>query len=135
MFHGLEALTSEAILWINIPGVWGVNLVALYAAAFFGIGWGLAAVYLVLVNGIVHVIGAIVNRASNPGFWTALVTFLPIGGLALWIVSKEPGVHFLHHAVGLGVALAIHAAIIVHAKTRAAALASAAIKAPSIARP
>jgi len=26
VFHGIEALTPLAVLWINLPGVWGVGL-------------------------------------------------------------------------------------------------------------
>ena len=58
VFGGVEALTPEAVLVINIPGVWGVTLLSLYAALFFGTGWGLTGIYLVVVNGLVHVIGA-----------------------------------------------------------------------------
>ena len=117
-YHGREALTPQAVLWINIPGVWGITLLSLYAAEFAGPGWGLAAVYLVLVNGVIHVVTALVQRAYNPGLWTAVIAFLPAGGTALWIVSALPAVHGAQHAVGLGIALAIHVAIIVHVQAR-----------------
>ena len=80
VFGGVEALTPEAVLVINIPGVWGVTLLSLYAALLFGTGWGLTGIYLVLVNGLIHVIGAVAKRAYNPGLWTALALFLPFGG-------------------------------------------------------
>src|SRR5262245_51651368 len=34
VFGGVEALTVSDVLWINLPGVWGMNLLALYAAHF-----------------------------------------------------------------------------------------------------
>ena len=36
--HGRKALTTTAIVWINLPGVWGVNLAALYLARFVDVG-------------------------------------------------------------------------------------------------
>ena len=67
VFGGVEALTPEAVLVINIPGVWGVTLLSLYAALFFGTGWGLTGIYLVVVNGLVHVIGAAITMSPRPG--------------------------------------------------------------------
>jgi hypothetical protein len=125
-FGGLEALTPEAILVINIPGVWGVGLLSLYAALLFGAGWGLAGIYLVVVNGAVHVLGAIALRAYNPGLWTALALFLPVGGFACWSVASAPGVDGVQQAVGLGIAVAIHVCIVLYARTRASRLGRAA---------
>jgi len=117
-FGGVEALTTEAVLVINIPGVWGVTLLALYAALLFGTGWGLAGIYLVLVNSLAHFISAAVWRGYNPGLWTALALFVPVGGAALWVVSSEPGIKGVHHAVGLAIAVAIHAAIAIYTIAR-----------------
>ena len=118
-FGGLEALTPGSILWINIPGVWGVTLLSLYAAVFLGVGWGLTGVYLVLVNGAAHVIGLIARGSPNPGVWTSLALFLPVGGLAWRVVATTAGVTRVHHAVGLAVAIVIHAVILVYGHTRA----------------
>jgi len=118
VFGGLPVMTAESILWINIPGVWGVTLLSLYAAAFIGLGWGLAAVYLVLVNAVGHLAGSIATRAYNPGLWTSLALFLPVGGYALWCASANPTVTVTHHLTGLAIALAVHAAILIHAKVR-----------------
>lgn len=118
-FGGVEALTPAAILVINLPGVWGVTLLSLYAALFAGVGWGLAGVYLVLVNAVAHVGGGLVWRGYNPGLWTGLALFLPVGGYALRVLSSIPGVTGTHHIVGLGIAIAIHAAIISYTSIRA----------------
>ena len=125
VFGGIEALSHAAVLWINLPGVWGVGLLSIYAATYMGIGWGLSIVYLVLVNALVHVAAAAAWREYNPGLWTALTLFLPVGTLALLETSRQPGVRQLHHAVGLGSAIAIHVAIVVYTKGRAAKLSSA----------
>ncbi|HLJ45647.1 MAG TPA: HXXEE domain-containing protein [Bryobacteraceae bacterium] len=120
VFHGVEALSPAAILWINIPGVWGVVLLALYGAAFFGPGWGLSAVYLAVVNGLTHVMGALISRSYNPGLWTSIVLFLPAGALALVEASRMSSIMPVHHVVGLGVALGIHVVIVGYARARAA---------------
>jgi hypothetical protein len=124
VFGGVEALTRESILWINLAGAWGVTLASLYAAVLFGAGWGLAGIYLELVNAITHVIGAVGSRGYNPGLWTSVAFFLPVGGFALWSVASSAGVSGVQHAVGLGIALAIHAGIVLFARWRASRLKS-----------
>lgn len=124
MFGGRDVLTTPAVVVINVVGVWGVDLAAVYLAAFVDIGLGLIAVYLALVNGITHIVAAVVKRAYNPGLGTSVVLFLPVGLWALAAVSAVPGVGPADQAIGLGAALLIHAAIIVHVKRRAAALAA-----------
>jgi len=118
-FGGVEALTPNAVLVVNIPGVWGIGLLSLYAALLFGTGWGLAMIYLVLVNAVIHIAGGIRSRAYNPGLGTAIAVFLPVGGVAFRLVSSTPGVHALHHAVGLAIAIVIHVALVIHTFLRA----------------
>jgi hypothetical protein len=120
VFHGVEALSPLAVLWINLPGVWGVGLLSIYAASFFSIGWGLSIVYLVLVNAVAHIVAAILWREYNPGLWTALILFVPLGTLALLQVTRVPGVEGIHHAAGIAVAIGIHAAIVVYTRGKAA---------------
>ena len=116
IFGGVEALTSVSVVWINLPGVWGLNLLSLYAAVFFGLGWGLSAIYLTLVNGISHVGAAIGLRRYNPGLWTSLALFIPCSFLALFVFARQSGVTLIHHAVGLSVSFAVHIGIIVSAR-------------------
>jgi len=120
VFHGVEALTPLAVLWINLPGVWGIGLFSIYAASFLSIGWGLSIVYLVLVNAVAHIVAAILWREYNPGLWTALILFVPLGTLALLQVARVPGVEGIHHAAGIAVAIGIHAAIVVYTRGKAA---------------
>ena len=120
VFHGLEALTPLAVLWINLPGVWGIGLFSIYAASFLSIGWGLSIVYLVLVNAVAHIVATILWRKYNPGLWTALILFVPVGTLALLQIARAPGVERIHHAAGITVAIGIHAAIVVCTRGNAA---------------
>jgi hypothetical protein len=117
VFGGVEALTPGDVLLINLPGVWGINLAALYAAYFIGPGWGLAAAYLILVNGLSHVGMAAHLRGYNPGLASAALVFIPFG---LFAVIEIPGTA-LQHSVGLAIAFGIHAAIALHARQRALA--------------
>ena len=119
VFHGAKALTPLAVLWINLPGVWGTGLFSIYAASFLSIGWGLSIVYLVLVNAVAHIVAAILWREYNPGLWTALILFVPLGTLALLQIARVPGVDHIHHAAGITVAIGIHAAIVVYTRAKA----------------
>lgn len=122
VFHGVEALTPLAVLWINLPGVWGVGLFSIYAASSLSIGWGLSVVYLVLVNAVAHIMAAILWREYNPGLWTALILFVPLGTRALLQATRLSGVERIHHAAGIAVAIGIHAAIVVYTRSKAAKL-------------
>jgi uncharacterized protein with HXXEE motif len=122
LFGGVEALTPLAVLWINLPGVWGLGLACIYAASFAGIGWGLGIVYLVLVNAVMHIVAAIAWREYNPGLWTTLILFAPLGTLALVKVSEARRVEWVHHAVGLALAVLIHVAIVIHTRRRATSI-------------
>jgi hypothetical protein len=115
---GREALTTPAVVFINVVGVWVVDLVALYLARFGDIGIGLVAVYLTLVNAVVHIVGAIVLRRYNPGLVTAVVLFLPVGIYALMVVSAAPGVTAADHVIALAIAILLHVAIIAYVKRR-----------------
>jgi hypothetical protein len=117
--HGREALTTEAVVWINVPCVWGINLVALYLARFVEIGLGLIAVYAMLVNAVTHIVAAAVLRRYNPGLVSAVVLFLPLSLLTLWVLAQTPGVGALDHVIGAAVAVLIHVAIVIHVLRRA----------------
>ena len=120
---GREALTHAAVAVINLPGVWGIDALALSMAVFLRPGFGLIAVYLALVNAVVHVAAALVQRRYNPGLVTAVGVFLPLSAVSLGAFAAVPGVGVADHAVGLLVAVAVHVAIIVHVRRRLAALA------------
>lgn len=113
---GREALTPAATFWINSLGVWGVDLLALYLAAFVRPGAGLVAAYLTLFNSLLHIGPALARREYNPGLLTALLLFVPVGGAsAYWIGAKAT---LFEHALGLGGAILVHAIVVVHVITR-----------------
>ncbi len=117
-----DALTDTAIFWINVPGVWGVDLLVLYLAAYISPALGLIAVYLTVLNAFLHLGMAIVMRRYNPGLWTSLVLFLPVGGYALYLLSQLPEATLSAHLLGLGIAILIHALIVVLIRARLARL-------------
>lgn len=111
---GREALTPIATFWINALGVWAVDLAALGLACFVDLSLGLIAAYLPLVNAIAHIGPAVARREYNPGLWTSLGLFLPLGGWCVYEVAAASGTTWVGHAIGIGVAVAVHVAIMVH---------------------
>lgn len=109
---GFDVLSPLAVFVTNVPGVWGIITLSLYGAASYGVGWALVAVYLVLVNAVVHVVHGVIFRCYNPGLLTAVAVFMPLGTVALILIDRADGVGISSHAVGLFSAVAIHAAIL-----------------------
>lgn len=124
--HGHEVLTYLAVFIVNVPGVWGVIVVACYLGAFFDPGFGLIAVYLAVVNAIVHIIHAVIFRCYNPGLATALLLFLPAGGYSIARFNALGAGMWVWQTLGISVAIVIHAAIMIYALRRRAELTDAA---------
>jgi len=104
---GREVLTARSVLWINLPLVWGLNAACVLAAAFVSDGWAAPALYLVLINGLGHGAQALRFREPNPGLWTGLFLFIPLGLWGLWTASPSLGLHVLSLAVSIGLHLLI----------------------------
>jgi hypothetical protein len=121
-----EALTPAGAFWINALGVWGLDLVMMYLAVFVSPALALAAFYLPIVNALTHIREAVARREYNPGLWTSLVLFLPIGGWGLHRVSVESGANWHDQLLGFGIAVAVHLAIIVYVVARVRHLRAAA---------
>jgi Protein of unknown function with HXXEE motif len=111
---GKDALTLPAVFVINVPGVWGAIGISLALAVTVSAGFGLVAVYLVLLNGTIHVAQAVISRGYNPGLGTAIALFLPLGGYDIAAIQQGGGGTFWMHMTGAGAAIAIHVAIVVH---------------------
>lgn len=120
---GKEILSPAAVFIINVPGVWGVIAGSLYLACYVNVGLGLIAVYLMLVNAIFHIAHAIIFRTYNPGLITAIFLFLPFSIYTLWQIQQAGGGTAWFNGIGILVAVAIHAVIIVYAFWRKRVLA------------
>jgi hypothetical protein len=129
---GREVLTPAATFWINCLGVWVYNLVFLDLAWAIEPSAGLAAAYLAVVNGVVHLVPAVVQRAYNPGLITAVLLLLPVGGWCAARVGSGAGLGA--HAIGLASAVGVHVGIIVHVVSRLARLPKA-VEPPAAADP
>ena len=116
MGKGRELLTHAAVFVINVPGVWGVVGLAFVLAARVDLGYGLIGGYLLLVNALIHIAAALVSRAYNPGLWSALFLFLPVGGACVVSIVRADHGSWPMQALGLGIAFAIHLAIVVYVK-------------------
>lgn len=86
-----EVLSPLAVFIINVPGVWGIVGISLALAATVGVGFDLITVYLIVVNGVVHVIYAVIKRSYNPGLGTAIALFLPVGGYGIAAIQHSAG--------------------------------------------
>ena len=115
---GAEVLTPAAVFVINIGAVWLLDVAVIYLAWRVDIGLGLIVVYLVLVNAVVHIVGALRSRSYNPGLITAVVLFLPAGFYALWHIQASGAGTAADHLIGLVAAIATHALIIIYALRR-----------------
>jgi len=116
--HGREAFTPLAIFVINSAGVWGIDLLALYLAYFVDLSFGLIAIYLPLVNAFTHIVVAVALRRYNPGLWTALGIFIPLGIWSLVVVSSASGAGWGAQALSLGGAILIHMMIMGYVRLR-----------------
>ena len=122
---GREALTPAATFWINCFVVWVFDLVFLYLALAINPSAGLAAAYLPIVNGVLHIGPALVQRAYNPGLVTSVLLFLPVGGWCVAQVGSGAGLEA--HAIGLGAAVGAHVVVIVYVVCRLARLPKAVV--------
>jgi Protein of unknown function with HXXEE motif len=120
-----DALTTAAVIVINVPLVWGVDLVALYLADFVALGLGLIAVYLSVVNAVIH-LAAAGRFGYNPGLATGVFLFLPVGIWTIVVFAQTPGVGIGYHALALAIAIGVHIGIAVHVMRRAKQLNAAA---------
>lgn len=110
--HGREALSLREVFLLNVPGVWGLICTSILLAYFSRPGLGLLATYLILINGVIHVGQAIRFKRSNPGLFTAVLIFLPLGITTLMSLMNTELVTGVDHVVGLSVAIGIHAMLL-----------------------
>jgi len=130
IFGGLEGLTTNAVLVINLLVVWGLNLGAFYAAFFIAPGFGLIAPYAMLVNAFTH-LGARVNFGSyNPGVISATVLFVPLSAATILVINRLPDVSAMDNLIALAGALLLHALIILNVVRRLRALRGASALTP-----
>jgi hypothetical protein len=76
------------------------------------------AIDLVLVNAVVHILHAVLFRRYNPGLVSAVVAFIPLAAYAAWSILQSHTATLVHHVVGLGLAVVLHAAIVVYVRRR-----------------
>ena len=126
--NGAEVLTPAAVFVINIGAVWLLDAIVIYLAWAVDLGLGLIAVYLMLVNAMVHIVGALRSRSYNPGLATAIVLFLPFAGYALSRIQASGAATVADHLIGLVLGIGIHAMIVAYALRRRSAMAPAAVK-------
>jgi len=112
---GLSPLAGLRHQRARVCGLVGMSLAL---AATVNVGFGLVAVYLVILNGLIHVVQAVISRGYNQDWeprspclfrWADTVSPLSIG-----LVARAS----LIQMTGAVAAIGIHVAIIVHAMRR-----------------
>jgi len=111
---GKLILSDTAIFWINILLVWVLDLCILYVAVYWNSSLGLIAAYLTLFNGLTHIIVALVQRRYNPGLWTSIVLFLPLGAASIVILTMATEAGILYQVIGLVSAILVHGIILIY---------------------
>lgn len=114
MGKGRDVLPTPAIFVINIVGVWVSMIVVLWLMRGVDPAWGVVAGYLVLVNGIVHLIAWAVLRRYNPGLVTGIVLFFPLGIAILAVTPAGIG----YHLAGLVYVVGVHVGIVARARRK-----------------
>lgn len=113
---GREVLSDRTIFQVNVLFVWLGTLVVLYLCVYVSIIWGLFAGYLVVFNGLVHIITSIRMRRYNPGLWTSILVFLPLGIYIIYLINIESGAGWLYNVIFLVVTILLHAMILINAR-------------------
>jgi hypothetical protein len=113
---GREVLSDRDIFRVNVLFVWLGTLVVLYLCVYVNIVWGLLSGYLVAFNGLVHIITSIRMRRYNPGLWTSVFVFLPLGTYIIYIINIESGAGWLYNVIFLVLTILLHAMILINAR-------------------
>jgi hypothetical protein len=116
--EGAEVLGDRAIFWINMLAVWFLGLAALYLTVYINPMFAFLAGYLTAINGLAHVVMGAVLRRYNPGFWTSLFLFLPLGVYTIYTTSVENGAGFAQHGLAVLVTILVHGAIVITVRRR-----------------
>jgi len=115
---GQEVLTDKAIFRINVLLVWLSAILVLYLCVYVNIIWGLFAGYMLAVNGLVHTVTSIRLRRYNPGLWTSVLVFLPLGICIIYIITKESDAGWLYNGIFLVIVILLHLMILINARWR-----------------
>lgn len=110
LLRGHERLTTRTVFVINIFGVWAVLAATFWATEKLGPGWATVSGWFLVVNGLAHLGLALAMRRPNPGLWTGVLIFLPLGLHTL--ATLRPTVPTLHSLLALLFILGLHAVIV-----------------------
>ncbi len=101
-------ISDGSIFIINIVGVWGVDVAALYLAQYRKPTSGLLAPYISIINGFIHLIPVVWTRQYNPGAWTAGLLLLPAGIYSAVEVTRSDSATVRDHAKAFAGGILVH---------------------------
>ncbi len=108
--HGAEVLTRLEVFVVNIGLVWLLLSLVILTAFRLGAGWGVIAGWLLVVNGLIHLAQALALRRYNPGLWTGIAVFLPLGLATLIVTGRTASLG--QEAIAIALVILIHAGIV-----------------------
>ncbi|MEO1774348.1 MAG: HXXEE domain-containing protein [Pseudomonadota bacterium] len=103
-----EAMTPEAIFFVNTSVVWLIAVLAVLRGRVH-VFPALAMAGVMAVNGVAHVVVAVVSVAYNPGLLTSVVIFLPLSLGFYGVLLRQGTVSALMVGAGLAWAVLAHA--------------------------
>ena len=109
---GRQVLSDNDLFTINVIIIWGILIIVFYLQFLTTKPYGLIIIYLMLVNGITHIISALKQKVLSSGFWTALFLFIPYSIITLYIFITDVRPSILFQLLGIAVVLVIHWLII-----------------------
>ena len=84
----IRPLTKESIFMINTSLVWLVGAIAIWRSPKH-LFPAIAMASIIAVNGVVHILAAIVNWRYNPGLLTSILIFIPLYYLLVRIILSR----------------------------------------------
>ena len=84
----VRPLTKESIFMINSSLVWLVGAIAIWRSPKH-LFPAIAMASIIAVNGVVHILAAIVNWRYNPGLLTSILIFIPLYYLLVRIILSR----------------------------------------------
>ncbi|MEM1183986.1 MAG: HXXEE domain-containing protein [Planctomycetota bacterium] len=115
---GREALSWLDVWVINVVFVWFLLAITTTLAFRVDPDFALVGAYLLLINGVAHVGMVAALRRSNPGVWTGVLLFIPLGAATIWALRDAGAASALGHTLACATVVALHAGIVVRARLR-----------------
>ncbi len=107
-------MTDEEIAFINVFIVWGLHITISILTQHVDVRWGIILPFFVLSNALLHCGSTISHRRYNPGFFTSIILFIPLGSFTLFHFFKAGLTSWLYCSAALLFAIIVHTGIFLY---------------------